>query len=169
MDGLFDALCVQVSERGVTAVRFHDSAPETDRSAAPGPNGRWAASLRRDALRQLSEYLEGARTRFDLPLDLRAASPFRAAVLEELRAIPFGATASYGEIAGRIGCGSARAVGQAVGWNPVPILIPCHRVVTATGRLGGFSAGLGRKAALLRIEGIAVSGASFSSRLTVPA
>ena len=86
-------------------------------------------------------------------------------MLEELRKIPFGETASYGEIGRRIGCGSPRAVGQAVGWNPLPIIIPCHRVVTTAGRLGGFSAGLPRKVALLRLEGIPVSGETFSSRI----
>ena len=107
----------------------------------------------------------GRRRSFDLPLDLGTATPFRTRVLEELRKIPFGETASYGEIGRRIGSGSPRAVGQAVGRNPLSIIIPCHRVVTTAGRLGGFSSGLPRKVALLRLEGIPVSGETFSSRI----
>ena len=160
MDPLFETLSVEVSEHGVRGVRFGGP------SAANGVNvDPDAHPLGREALRQLREYLGGHRRSFDLPLDLGSATPFRTRVLEELRTIPFGETASYGEICRRIGCGSPRAVGQAVGYNPLPIIIPCHRVVAASGRLGGFSGGLPRKVALLRIEGIGVSGAAFSSRI----
>lgn len=168
MDPLFETLSVEVSARGVSRVRFSGPCPAVAanrlRSAPDGGGGR-AGALEREALRQLHEYLAGHRRSFDLPLDLEAATPFRARVLEELRAIPFGETESYGEICRRIGQGSARAVGQAVGWNPLPVIIPCHRVVTGAARLGGFSGGLPRKVALLRIEGIGVSGETFSSRI----
>ena len=162
MDPLFRTLSVEVSEHGVSGVRF---AAPTAANGVKGDPGARMPSLALEAHRQLREYLEGHRQRFDLPLDLGTATPFRVRVLEELRTIPFGETAGYGEICRRIGRGSARAVGQAVGWNPLPIIIPCHRVVTAAGHLGGFSGGLPRKVALLRIEGIGVSGAAFSSRL----
>ena len=166
MDSLFAALSVEVSAAGVRAVHLAGP-PRADVGgrdpACAGPEEE--DTLRREALRQLREYLRGRRRSFDLPLDLGTATPFRARVLEELRKIPFGETASYGEIGRRIGSGSPRAVGQAVGWNPLPIIVPCHRVVTTAGRLGGFSAGLPRKVALLRLEGIPVSGGTFSSRV----
>ena len=166
MDSLFAALSVEVSARGVRAV--HLAGPPPSASGPGDPTGGGPAKediLRREAIRQLREYLQGRRQSFDLPLDLGTATPFRARVLEELRSIPFGKTASYGDVGRRIACDSPRAVGQAVGWNPLPILIPCHRVVTRAGRLGGFSAGLARKVALLRLEGIPVSGETFSSRI----
>lgn len=119
------------------------------------------------ALVALREYLAGRRREFDLPLDLDRVSSFQRRVYEKLLAIPFGTVTSYGEIAARIGLdqGAARAVGQAVGANPVPILIPCHRVVSADGRLSGFGGGLARKALLLRLEGIDVDGARPTSRV----
>lgn len=167
MDSLFDALSVEVSAAGVRAVHLAGPPPADAGGGAGDPAGGRPAedTLRREAIRQLREYLQGRRWSFDLPLDLGTATPFRTRVLDELRNIPFGETASYGEIGRRIGSGSPRAVGQAVGWNPLPIIIPCHRVVTTAGRLGGFSAGLPRKVALLRLEGIPVSGETFSSRI----
>ena len=168
MDSLFAALSVEVSAAGVRAIHLAGPPPAETGAGSRDPTGGGPAeahTLRREALRQVQQYLQGRRRSFDLPLDLRTATPFRTRVLEELRNIPFGETASYGEIGRRIGSGSPRAVGQAVGWNPLPIIIPCHRVVTAAGRLGGFSAGLPRKVALLRLEGIPVSGETFSSRI----
>lgn len=168
VDSLFAALSVEVSARGVRAVHLAGPPPATGGAATGDPTGGGTEeedTLRREALRQLREYLEGRRRGFDLPLDLGTATPFRTRVLEELRNIPFGETASYGEIGRRIGSGSPRAVGQAVGRNPLSIIIPCHRVVTTAGRLGGFSSGLPRKVALLRLEGIPVSGETFSSRI----
>lgn len=168
MDSLFAALSVEVSASGVRAVHLAGPPPAEADAGSRDPTGGGPAeadTLRREALRQVRQYLQGRRRSFDLPLDLGTATPFRTRVLEELRNIPFGETASYGEIGRRIGSGSPRAVGQAVGWNPLPIIIPCHRVVTAAGRLGGFSAGLPRKVALLRLEGIPVSGETFSSRI----
>ncbi|MFN3763308.1 MAG: methylated-DNA--[protein]-cysteine S-methyltransferase, partial [Anaerolineae bacterium] len=91
---------------------------------------------------------------FDLPLDLRG-TPFQRRVWEELRRVPYGQTVAYGELARRVGRpGAARAVGRAVGANPVPIIVPCHRVVGADGSLVGYGGGLEIKAALLRLEGV---------------
>jgi len=108
-----------------------------------------------DAVTQLREYFSRIRRRFDLPLDLRGTE-FQRAVWKEVAAVPYGTTVSYGEIARRLGRGpmGARAVGAAVGANPVPIVIPCHRVVGADGSLVGYGGGLPTKAALLRLEGI---------------
>ena len=108
----------------------------------------------RDARRQISDYLAGKRRRFELPLAM-TAPPFTARVLAEVEAIPFGETLSYGEVADAVGSPrAARAVGQAVGSNPLPIVIPCHRVLAAHGRLGGFGGGLDWKRFLLRLESI---------------
>lgn len=107
--------------------------------------------LLREAARQLSAYFAGTLTRFDLPLAL-AGSDFRQRVWDAMREIPYGETATYGDLARRTG-GTARAVGGACGANPIPVIVPCHRVVARNGS-GGYSGkgGLRTKAALLDIE-----------------
>jgi methylated-DNA-[protein]-cysteine S-methyltransferase len=113
-----------------------------------------------EAERQLGEYFAGGRTRFELPLEPRG-SKFQKAVWRALTEIPFGHTRSYFDIAKRIGSPKAcRAVGAANGKNPLPILIPCHRVIGRDGTLTGFGGGLHRKATLLALE--ASSGGSGS-------
>lgn len=105
-----------------------------------------------EAIRQLLEYFAGERKEFDLPLALEGTE-FQLSVLEELRKIPYGTTTSYGEIANRIGRPKAvRAVGAANGRNPIPIIVPCHRVIGSHGDLTGFGGGLDTKEALLRLE-----------------
>jgi len=102
--------------------------------------------------RQLAEYFAGERKDFDLPLSL-AGTEFQVAVLEALQTIPYGETISYGAIAKQIGRPKAvRAVGAANGHNPIPIIVPCHRVIGSSGDLTGFGGGLDTKAALLRLE-----------------
>ncbi len=102
---------------------------------------------------QLGEYFIGRRQSFDLPLDLRG-SDFQLAVWREIQRIPFGKIRSYQQIARRLGKPAAtRAVGQAVGHNPVSIVVPCHRVIGSDGQLVGFGAGMSVKAQLLRLEG----------------
>jgi methylated-DNA-[protein]-cysteine S-methyltransferase len=105
------------------------------------------------AARQLSEYFDGVRESFDVPLVV-AGSGFQSDVCAAMRAIPFGQTCTYGEIADQLGV-TAQAVGQACGANPIPVLIPCHRVMGAGGKLTGFSGagGVETKVALLRHEG----------------
>lgn len=103
---------------------------------------------------QLRGYVRGKRRVFDLPLALDVP-PFCARVLAEVEGIPWGETRSYGEVAIRVGSpGAARAVGQAMGANPLPIVIPCHRVIAAGGLIGGFGGGLGWKRWLLEREGV---------------
>ena len=106
------------------------------------------------AAEQLGEYFAGARRDFDLPLN-PAGTPFQRRVWTEMARIPFGATESYGALAREVGS-VARAVGGACGANPIPIVIPCHRVVGKGGALGGFSGGAGpsTKRALLELEGV---------------
>jgi len=104
------------------------------------------------AAEQLGAYFEGSDADFDLPLDL-LGTPFQRAVWKELLKIERGATTSYGDIARRLGTPSAsRAVGAAVGRNPVSIIVPCHRVLGSGGALTGYAGGLDRKTALLRLE-----------------
>jgi methylated-DNA-[protein]-cysteine S-methyltransferase len=120
----------------------------------PAAWGQAAAPFER-VLIQLSEYFCGTRRTFELPL-APAGTPFQLAVWQALRAIPYGETLSYGELAQRLGrAGGARAVGLANGANPLPIIVPCHRVIGADGSLTGFGGGLDIKRALLSLEGAA--------------
>jgi methylated-DNA-[protein]-cysteine S-methyltransferase len=105
-----------------------------------------------ETVRQLREYFEGYRKEFDLPL-APEGTEFQRAVWQRLREIPYGQTISYGELARRVGNPKAsRAVGAANGANPIPIVIPCHRVIGANGTLTGFGGGLPVKQALLALE-----------------
>ena len=104
------------------------------------------------AREQLTAYFAGERKSFDLKLN-PVGTEFQLQVLEELQKIPYGITASYGDIAKRIGRPKAvRAVGAANGRNPIPIIIPCHRVIGSTGKLTGFGGGIPTKKALLKLE-----------------
>jgi methylated-DNA-[protein]-cysteine S-methyltransferase len=103
----------------------------------------------------LDRYLKGERVDFDMDVDISQEGEFTRKVLEELRKIPYGEVRSYGWIARQLGYKSAgRAVGQAVGRNPVPIVIPCHRIIREDGSIGGFSMGIKVKERLLAIEGV---------------
>ena len=113
------------------------------------------APRRGRAARQLAEYFAGRRRRFGLPLDLRLVTPFQQRVLRALMDVPYGEIVSYGELAQRVGRpGAARAVGVVMRNNPLPIVVPCHRVAAADGSLGGFSAGLENKRRLHALEGV---------------
>jgi methylated-DNA-[protein]-cysteine S-methyltransferase len=116
------------------------------------------APARLDAVRrELDEYFEGRRRDFDLPIDWSLASSFGRRVLTATAAIPFGEVSTYGKVAEQAGNRKAsRAAGRALGANPIPIVVPCHRVVGAGGRLTGYTGGLHRKVALLEIEGVAL-------------
>lgn len=106
------------------------------------------------ANQQLQAYFAGNLRQFDLPLDLRGGTAFQQAVWQALLRIPVGETTSYGEISRRIAKPLAmRAVGTAIGSNPISIIVPCHRVVGADGSLTGYAGGLDRKLALLQLEG----------------
>ena len=108
------------------------------------------------ACTQLDEYFAGERTAFDLPLDLQGGTPFQRSVWQALLGIPAGQRTSYAALSQRIGKPAAvRAVGAAVGRNPVSIVVPCHRVVGTDGSLTGYAGGLDRKTALLRLESAA--------------
>ncbi len=158
-------LFVAVNERGVVALEFGLSEQEFVARIAQRTK---ATPIRSDdraaeALKQVREYLDGQRTAFDLPLDMSRMSEFQRRVLNTALKIPRGQYLTYGDVAKAIGKPQAsRAVGQALGHNPVPIVIPCHRVLGSDGSLHGYSGGGGirTKAWLLRLEGAAVPGSS---------
>ena len=107
------------------------------------------------AQKEIEAYFAGQRSVFDMPLDLDSGTPFQQSVWRALLAIPLGETLSYGDVSQRIGNPSAvRAVGGAVGRNPISIIVPCHRVMGSNGSLTGYGGGLNRKTALLQLEGV---------------
>jgi O-6-methylguanine DNA methyltransferase len=146
---------IEASERGlrsVTPTAGHDADGRAGHGAAEGGGAERIAHAAADTLRR---HARGEHVRYDGPLDV-AATPIQHVVWERLRAIPFGGTSSYGEIATAVGMpGEARAVGAAIGANPVCILVPCHRVLAADGSLRGFRWGLELKRRLLAHEGSA--------------
>jgi len=119
------------------------------------PEARW--HLQRAAT-ELNEYFAGNRARFDVPLDWGGMAPFQRAVLEATVTVPFGHVDSYAGIARRIGNPKAtRAVGNALGRNPIPVIVPCHRVIRSDASLGGYTGGLGIKQRLLHLEGVTLA------------
>jgi methylated-DNA-[protein]-cysteine S-methyltransferase len=159
------ALKLVGSERGLTAVLWeHDDTLQEQFgqiTAAPGH------PVLMQAQHELDEYFQGSRKRFTMKLDV-AGTEFQNRVWNALRTIPFGETRSYGEIADQIGSSKAvRAVGAANGRNPIPIIVPCHRVIGADGTLTGFTGGLEIKARLLALEGRSVTHRSAQLMLGV--
>ena len=157
LDTPIGSLLVAATDRGLCRVSFD---PEPDREAESLARAYGVRVLRTarpvdNARRELDEYFAGRRQTFDVATDLRIEAPFRSAVLEELAHVPYGATTTYGELARRAGRPrAARAVGAVMNRNPIPIVLPCHRVVGANGSLVGYGGGLDRKEALLRLEGV---------------
>ena len=144
-------LLLTASESALTGVWFPGKGRVT--AAAPDDGREPANGILVRACEQLAEYFAGSRTTFAIPL-APAGTPFQRRVWDALRAIPYGTTLSYGELARRLGdLRATRAVGAANGRNPIPIIVPCHRVVGANGELTGFGGGLDRKRWLLEHEG----------------
>lgn len=151
MDRCRDAALTFESPLGPVTVRERgDAIAAIDFRRGQGPQRE--TPLLRAAAAQLAEYFAGVRISFDLPL-VPPASPFHARMREAMMAIPYGETRSYGELAVRLGS-NPRVIGQACGDNPIPIIVPCHRVLAAGGRIGGFSAagGIATKRWLLGLE-----------------
>jgi methylated-DNA-[protein]-cysteine S-methyltransferase len=150
---------IAASKKGLCAVMFGKRTESFYKKALsrmfpgeplePGPN--YLIPFRRE----IEDYFAGRRKRFTQPIDLTAVHGlFRRRVLEVLAELPYGEVISYGELASRTGSpGAARAVGSAMAANPLPVVIPCHRVVASDGKLGGYSGGLINKKKLLELEG----------------
>jgi methylated-DNA-[protein]-cysteine S-methyltransferase len=152
-------LTLSASDAGLDGLFFPGRAPARD-------GADHCPERFEQAVVQLEEYFTGTRTQFDLAIDLSGGTPFQRAVWQELQAISFGETISYGELADRLGRPDrARAVGAAVGRTPLPIVVPCHRVVSAGGKLTGYLGGLQRKQALLDMEAAVRSGHSVAVEL----
>ena len=145
------------SEKGVTSIMLPRSNRKPDGKivldqVSPG-NGN-SVTLWNEARTQLIEYLAGERRTFSFPIDMSAGTPFQRRVWRAILRIPYGRVRSYQWVAARVGGKQyARAVGMALGRNPVPIVVPCHRIVAHDGSLGGFTGGLPMKRQLLKHEG----------------
>jgi methylated-DNA-[protein]-cysteine S-methyltransferase len=157
-DSPFGPLLVAVTPRGLVRVLYPDYEvdEEVDRLAHEvSPRVLRSARATQGVRRELDEYFAGRRQAFGVPVDLEGMRGFRRAVLERTAEIPFGTVITYREMAERAGSPrGARAAGNALGSNPVPIVVPCHRVVHSGGGLGGYTGGLERKIHLLQLEGV---------------
>jgi methylated-DNA-[protein]-cysteine S-methyltransferase len=156
VDSPLGRLLVAATAAGIVRLAYENEAADAvlDELAVRVSPRLLEAPARLDgARRQLEQYFNGERTRFDLPLDWALSSGFRRRVLEATAGIHYGATATYRTVATNAGSPRAvRAAGSALATNPIPLLVPCHRVVRSDGGLGGYRGGLGRKAELLRLE-----------------
>lgn len=152
-------LLLAASERGLVRVAYdmEDHAEVLEALAEKVSPRVMNAPARLDpVVREIEEYFAGTRRRFDVPLDLRLARGFRLGVLEHLAEIGYGRTESYAQVAAATGSPRAvRAVGTACATNPLPVVLPCHRVVRSDGSFGGYVGGPDAKQALLRLEGAA--------------
>jgi methylated-DNA-[protein]-cysteine S-methyltransferase len=156
VDTPIGTLLIAATERGLCRIAYDaDAEQEVERLArAFGVRVLRSASPIDPARRQLDEYFEGHRHRFELPLDIDSLADFNRRVLDELARVPYGEVVTYGELAARSARPrAARAVGTVMNRNPLPIVLPCHRVIGSNGKLVGYGGGLGRKEALLRLEG----------------
>lgn len=156
MDSPVGPLFLAATPRGVCRISYDVDADrqEAQLAAAYGLRVLRAPRAVDGAKRELDDYFEGRRTTFELPLDLELVAPFHREVLAELARVPFGETTTYGTLAARTGHPTAaRAVGTVMNRNPIPIVLPCHRVLGANGKLVGYAGGLHVKEALLRLEG----------------
>jgi methylated-DNA-[protein]-cysteine S-methyltransferase len=156
VDSPVGELFVAVSDRGLCTISYDTDAEAKLEVLARGFGTRVLRAPRAvdETRRELDEYFEGKRQRFDLEVDLRLSRDFGRAVLKELAAVPFGEVTTYGTLAARAGKPrAARAVGTIMNRNPIPIVLPCHRVVGANGSLVGYAGGIERKQQLLKLEG----------------
>ena len=156
-------LRITASPAGVNRVELRtDLRSEWGTTLASGP----PSEVLDQAIAELVRYFDGFPVRFETPLDLASTGDsFQTRIWRSLREIPYGQTCTYGDLAREVGMpGAARAAGQAVGRNPLPLFLPCHRVVGCGGHLTGFSSGLLLKVKLLELEGIEISPGTTSAR-----
>jgi methylated-DNA-[protein]-cysteine S-methyltransferase len=162
VDSPIGRLLVAVTPRGLARVAFEDE--DRDRVLAElasrlSPRILESAAVTDDARRELEEFFAGERTRFGVKVDRRLIQGIARDVLRATSRIPYGELSTYGGVARQIGRPTAaRAVGRALGSNPIPVVIPCHRVIGAGGALTGYAGGLDRKVALLELEGSLLPG-----------
>lgn len=152
----FGELLVAATPRGLVRLAYpgEEGVLET-LAAGVSPRVLEAPARLDDARRELEEYFGGRRRGFEVPIDWRLTRGFARRVLRATARIPFGAVATYREVASRAGSPRGfRAAGNALGSNPIPIVVPCHRVIRTGGDLGGYTGGLDRKERLLRLEGM---------------
>jgi methylated-DNA-[protein]-cysteine S-methyltransferase len=156
VDTPIGTLLIAATERGFCRIAY-DAEPEQELEGlarAFGVRVLRSAPPIDPARRQLDEYFEGRRHQFDLSLDIALLADFNRRVLRELARVPYGEVVTYGELAARAARPrAARAVGTVMNRNPLPIVLPCHRVIGANGKLVGYGGGLERKETLLRLEG----------------
>jgi methylated-DNA-[protein]-cysteine S-methyltransferase len=157
VDSPMGRMLVAATPKGLVALGLPNHDPDlllADLAGRLSPRVMEAPDRLDAVRRQLDEYFEGRRRRFELPLDRRLIHGFHAAVLRETARIPYGTVSTYREMATRAGSPLAvRAAGNALATNPIPIVIPCHRVLRTGGGLGGYGGGLDLKAKLLSLEG----------------
>jgi methylated-DNA-[protein]-cysteine S-methyltransferase len=161
VDSPVGPLVVAATPRGLVRVAytgFGDDAAVLDELARKLSPRILEAPARLDPVRrELDEYFEGRRTGFDVPIDWELTTGFTNAVLRATAQIEFGRTSTYAEVARQAGSPRAvRAAGNALGANPIPVVVPCHRVLRTGGALGGYTGGLERKEFLLRLEGVLI-------------
>jgi methylated-DNA-[protein]-cysteine S-methyltransferase len=160
VDTPLGALLVATTDVGLCRIAYDADPDLEEERLARGFGSRVLRSPRAvdEARRQLDDYFEGRRREFELGVDLRAVGGFHRTVLTELADVPYGNLTTYGALAARAGRPrAARAVGTAMNRNPLPIVLPCHRVVGSTGKLVGYGGGLERKEQLLRLEGALIT------------
>ncbi len=157
-DSPFGPLLLATTKRGLVRVGLPNQDPDellTDLARRVSPRVLEAPAELDEVMRELDLYFAGKLDRFDLPLDWRLSSGFRQRVLRAIDRIPYGQTRSYTEMARKAGNERAvRAAGSACGSNPIPLVVPCHRVLRTGGALGGYGGGLPMKQALLELEGV---------------
>jgi methylated-DNA-[protein]-cysteine S-methyltransferase len=156
VDSPIGELLVATTQRGLCRIAYDaESDREVERLAkAFGVRVLRSAKPIDPARRELDEYFDGRRRTFDLPVDVAFLADFNRRVLQELARVPYGEVVTYGELAARAERPrAARAVGTVMNRNPLPIVLPCHRVIGASGKLVGYAGGLERKETLLRLEG----------------
>jgi methylated-DNA-[protein]-cysteine S-methyltransferase len=158
MDSPFGTLLLATTPRGLVRVGLPNQDADQlllELAARVSPRVLEAPAALDPARRQLELYFEGELTEFDLPLDWSLSRDFRRRVLRAIDRIPYGQTRTYTEMARRAGNERAvRAAGSACGSNPIPLVVPCHRVLRTSGALGGYGGGLPMKQELLRLEGV---------------
>ena len=156
-DSPLGTLTVFVTRRGVVRVAYENEPDDLlFEELADGVSPRLLRDPGRTdaARREVEDYFEGRRRTFDLPIDWSLVHGFAVGVLQATARVPFGEVSSYGDVAAEAGSPrAARAAGNALASNPIPIVVPCHRILHADGGLGGYSGGLDRKRFLLRLEG----------------